>query len=358
MDRVTTVTAREEFHAVAGDVSPPTRVPVEVRVDADPFAAYRRARGSDPRFYFETSGGRPGWGYFGVAPDRFVTVGPDGPADESANTLDSLAETLAGESLARGDCDVPYPGGVFGWLSYDVAREIESLPDDAVDDRRLPRLQVGVYPTVAAWHVSGVQDADPADAEETLPDEATLRIVSSPRVGDDPDAAYSRGLSRANGLATACLDGDGSVGPPRVAADEVAFEHTTDRAAYADRVEAVKRAVRDGDTFQANVSHRLRAPAAVHPVTAFGAVRRVNPAPYSGLVEFPGVDLVSASPELLVEVADGRVTTEPIAGTRPRGETGEADRRLETDLLDDEKERAEHAMLRRRDAPRLGRQRT
>jgi len=71
----------------------------------------------------------------------------------------------------------------------------------------------------------------------------------------------------------------------------------------------------------------------------------VNPAPYSALVEFPGVDLVSASPELLLDVEGDRLLTEPIAGTRPRGETPEADADLEADLLTDEKERAEHAML-------------
>jgi anthranilate synthase component 1 len=87
------------------------------------------------------------------------------------------------------------------------------------------------------------------------------------------------------------------------------------------------------------------APAAVHPVAAYAALRRVNPAPYSGLFEFPGVDLVSASPELLLDVEGDRLLTEPIAGTRPRGDTPAADAALEDDLTTDEKERAEHAML-------------
>ncbi|MFC6729541.1 anthranilate synthase component I family protein, partial [Natronoarchaeum mannanilyticum] len=113
----------------------------------------------------------------------------------------------------------------------------------------------------------------------------------------------------------------------------------------AERVRRVKEYVRDGDTFQANVSQRLTAPAAVHPVAAYDAVREVNPAPYSGLLEFRGVDLVSASPELLLERAGDRIETEPIAGTRPRGATPEEDVALESELLGDEKERAEHAML-------------
>jgi anthranilate synthase component 1 len=343
MDRLTTETARTAFHAAATDAPVDARVPVEVRVRADPFVAYRRARVSAPSVYFETSGNTSGWGYFGVDPARFVSVGPDGP--DEGTTLDRLTALATDESLVRGDCDVPYPGGAFGWLSYDVVREIETLPDDTTDDRRFPRLQVGVYPTVVAWRVEGGEEADPSDTADALPGKTTLRVVSSPRVDDDPDAAYDRGLRRARALATACLDGDQTVGSPRVDTDEVSFETEVGRTAYADRVRAVQAAVRDGDTFQANVSHRLRAPAAVHPVTAFDAVRRVNPAPYSGLVEFPGVDLVSASPELLVEATNDDLRTEPIAGTRPRGDTVDADAKREADLCSDPKERAEHAML-------------
>ena len=80
-------------------------------------------------------------------------------------------------------------------------------------------------------------------------------------------------------------------------------------------------------------------------MAAYDALRRVNPAPYSGLVEFPGVDLVSASPELLLERDGDFVRTEPIAGTRPRGADAAADDALEAELSSDEKERAEHAML-------------
>ncbi len=135
------------------------------------------------------------------------------------------------------------------------------------------------------------------------------------------------------------------VAAPPVEADEATFESACGREAFADRVRAAKGYVRDGDTFQANLSQRLVAPAAVHPVDAYAALRKVNPAPYSALLELPGVDLVSASPELLLHRDGDRIETEPIAGTRPRGETPDADDRLETDLLDDEKERAEHAML-------------
>jgi len=175
-------------------------------------------------------------------------------------------------------------------------------------------------------------------------------VTACPRVERPADAeavaaAYGRGRERARDLARRAVAGDPGVADPRVGTDRAAFESDCGRAAFADRVRQVKELIREGDTFQANISQRLRAPAAVHPVSAFDALREVNPAPYSALLEFPGVDLVSASPELLLERDGERLLTEPIAGTRPRGATESEDADLEADLTSDEKERAEHAML-------------
>jgi anthranilate synthase component 1 len=358
MDEPRVVTTRSAFAETAHEAPRAARVPVEVRVAVDdPFVAYRRVRGSsddgneiasgeselvDRRsakrtdgVYLETTGGQAGWGYFATDPIFRLQVGdalePVGDAAPSPS-LAELAGLLDRETLVRGDCDVPYPCGAFGWLSYDIARELESLPDTTVDDRGLPRLQLGVFDRVAAWEAGAAG-------------ETTLRVTACPRVGDDPAAAYERGRERALDLARAVVTGDPSIDDPPLETDDATFRSDCTPGEFAERVRRVKEYVRDGDTFQANVSQRLRAPAAVHPVAAFGALRRVNPAPYSALLELPGVDLVSASPELLLDVSGDELLTEPIAGTRPRGDTPEEDAGLERDLLTDEKERAEHAML-------------
>ena len=354
-----TVTDRESFRRFAADAPADARVPVERRIAADdPFDAYRRARRGDrPGVFYETTGGQSGQGYFGVNPAETLTVGPEavvrdpdhpGHGDYAAPspTLSALEGLLDSGTLVRGDCDVPYPCGAFGWLSYDVARELESFPaDGAVDDRGLPRLQAAVYPTLASW------------AEPRTDGGVVLRITSCPRLADhaDADAAYDAGLAAAGDLIGRIRDGDPSVAPDPAVGDEsgTTFESDCGREAYAERVRRVKESIRAGDTFQANVSQRLTAPAAVHPVTAYAALRARNPAPYSGLVEFPGVDLVSASPELLLRRepvdddpdAGARLETEPIAGTRPRGSDPGTDDALEAELTGDEKERAEHAML-------------
>jgi len=329
------VTGPERFATVAAAAPAGARVPIEVRLQVDdPFLAYRRARDGSGGAYLATTGGQSGWGYFGVDPIDFLEIG----ASDGAS-LAGLTSWLADEQLHRGDCEIPYPCGAIGWLSYDIVRELETLPDDTRRDRGLPRLQVARYETLAAW-------------EEPRGESVTLRITSCPVVEDPADSesiqnAYRRGREEALALARRAVEGDEAIeeATATTATGSAGFESDCTRAEFAQRVGRVKQYIRDGDTFQANISQRLRAPAVVHPVAAFDALRKVNPAPYSALVEFPGVDLVSASPELLLEREGDRLVTEPIAGTRPRGETEAEDRRLEEDLLSDEKERAEHAML-------------
>lgn len=331
------LTDRQTFRSTARGAPAHARVPVEVRMRvADPFESYRRARrGDGGDIFLETTGGQSGWGYFATDPIERITVSAEAVSRAGGSpSLETIDAVVADETLERGDCETPYPCGAFGWLSYDIARELESIPDGTVEDRGLPRLQLAKYDRVAAW-------------EEPRANETMLRITACPRLSDhdSTDGAYERGLSRARELIARIVSGDRSAGRGPVAGERATFESDCTRSAFAARVRNVQSSIRDGDTFQVNVSQRLSAPATIHPLEAYAALRRVNPAPYSALVEFPGVDLVSASPELLLDVDGDRLLTEPIAGTRPRGETPAEDVAFESALRSNEKERAEHAML-------------
>jgi anthranilate synthase component 1 len=114
---------------------------------------------------------------------------------------------------------------------------------------------------------------------------------------------------------------------------------------YLAMVEKAKEYIRAGDIFQVVPSQRFRLPFALPPAALYRALRRTNPSPYMFFLDFEEFALVGSSPETLVRLMDDKVTIRPIAGTYARGATGEEDRALQTQLLADPKERAEHMML-------------
>lgn len=110
-------------------------------------------------------------------------------------------------------------------------------------------------------------------------------------------------------------------------------------------VERAKEYIRAGDIIQVVLSRRFEKPFYADPLTLYRAIRHVNPSPYMYFLDYQDFQVVGASPEVLVRLKNGRVETRPIAGTRRRGRTKEEDLALERELLNDEKERAEHIML-------------
>ncbi len=114
---------------------------------------------------------------------------------------------------------------------------------------------------------------------------------------------------------------------------------------YEKKVQRIKSYIAAGDIYQANLTHQLDFPFESSAVDFFDALKVLNPSPYSALMQFPGFSLASCSPELLLRVRGKHIETRPIAGTRPRGATRQADQNLAGELLLNEKERAEHIML-------------
>jgi anthranilate synthase component 1 len=114
---------------------------------------------------------------------------------------------------------------------------------------------------------------------------------------------------------------------------------------YADMLARAKEYIAAGDIFQVVLGQRLEVPTVADSFTIYRALRTINPSPYMFYLHMKDFDIVGSSPELLVQVENGTVVTHPIAGSRPRGATPEADDGLAAELLHDEKERAEHIML-------------
>ena len=126
---------------------------------------------------------------------------------------------------------------------------------------------------------------------------------------------------------------------------DVPFESTFEKHAFEQAVLKCKEYIKAGDIFQVVLSQRLHARTDADPFSIYRALRVINPSPYMFMLRLEGLDLVGASPEVMVKVESGLMTLRPIAGTRPRGKNDEEDKALEHELINDPKERAEHIML-------------
>jgi anthranilate synthase component 1 len=256
-----------------------------------------------------------------IAEGRF-TVQPGG-------ALDSLRDLLSQSRIDLPAGLPPMAAGVFGVLGYDTIRLVEDLPDINPDPLDLPD-GVLARPSVVA-----IFDAI---AQEIL-------LVTPVRPGGgDAKTAYQAAQARLDAVVADLrkpappLAGTGKAEPD-------AYTTPVDREAYRQIVERAKTYVRAGDVFQVVPSHRLRAPFKRDPFALYRSLRRSNPSPFLFHLDFGDFQLVGSSPEILVRLRDGKITIRPIAGTRPRGATPEEDRRLEQELINDPKERAEHLML-------------
>jgi anthranilate synthase component I len=180
--------------------------------------------------------------------------------------------------------------------------------------------------------------------------EKKLFIFSSPFLTYDSDIAdeYERSVARIRLLADRILSLPGQAGtiPKRKGnASCIPAAPQVSRQQFRQAVENVKEHIVAGDIFQAVISRRLDFPVRHDPFAIYAALREINPSPYMYYLDFGSEKVIGASPEMLVRVEKRRVTTVPIAGTKPRGRTREEDDRLAEELLLDNKERAEHTML-------------
>jgi anthranilate synthase component 1 len=181
--------------------------------------------------------------------------------------------------------------------------------------------------------------------------EKKLYIFSSPFLTYDTDSKeeYKKCAERIRALAghvSALASGNN----PRYAknsgpAKSVAFRSQVSQDAFEQSVDQIKEHIVAGDIFQAVLSRRIECRIADDPFAVYAALREINPSPYMYYLDFGDEMIIGASPEMLVRVERRRVTTVPIAGTRPRGKTPAEDEQFSQDLLNDAKERAEHTML-------------
>ncbi len=248
-----------------------------------------------------------------------------------APALDALRRVIGESRIRLPNGLPPMSAGIFGYLGYDMVRLMEDLPPPNPDPLGLPDA-ILIRPTVIV-----VFDA--------VKDEIAIVSPVRPTRGVGASQAHARAVDRLTQVVEALdapLDSASDGGPADL---DRPVTSNTPRERYLDMVRQAKDYIAAGDIFQVVLSQRFEAPFELPPFALYRALRRTNPSPYLYFLDFGDFAVAGSSPEILVRVRQGEVTIRPIAGTRPRGETPEADAALAAELLADPKERAEHLML-------------
>ena len=266
--------------------------------------------------------------------NRHALTKPDAFEPCPGKPLDALRKLIAESAVPDlpGVNLPPMAAGVFGYLGYDMVRQMERLSPAKPDPIGVPEA-VMIRPTLMAVF-------------DSVKDELTIVTPVRPQQGVSARAAYESAQSRLDELVHVLespLDHVAPQADPRMVAKEPVSNTSENR--FLDMVAKAKDYIRAGDIFQVVLSQRFTSPFELPAFSLYRALRRVNPAPFLCYLDFGGFQIVCSSPEILVRVRDGKVTIRPIAGTRWRGQTQAEDEALAAELLADPKERAEHLML-------------
>ena len=287
--------------------------------------------------------------------DRPVTVpeyAPDLPIRdvEAPDPLEALREFVPRRRVAPREGMPRFTGGAVGALAYDAVSIFEpSVPLPKSDPTGVPTAAFIETDLVIVFdHLTHTLSAVASLHTEAPDFEGRYRIA---------EAAIFESLERTSRPSAAELAGVNGRGtgkhgaPPPVPA--AAIDSSLGRDEYIHAVEVAKDAIAAGEAIQVVLARRQSFDLPIDPATGlpldgiglYRSLRRVNPSPYLFFVRVPGFEVVGASPELLVQLDNDRLTTHPIAGTRPRGADAKEDAILAEQLQRDPKERAEHVML-------------
>ncbi|MCL7417140.1 MAG: anthranilate synthase component I [Halalkalicoccus sp.] len=352
---------RETFRERA-TVEKPSVVYIGARIDAEttPLGAYaalnteygyllesaEKVASSDPDGAFQPASAsatrHARYSFVGYDPEAVVTVRPEATdldvlGDErleslvdlnGGDTLDSLREALPDIPRIGFPEDDHLHGGLVGFLAYDAVYDLW-LSEVGVER---PKSE-----TPDAQFVLSTKTLVFDDLEGSL----TLSLTPIVFPEDDPDELYDALEAEIDRVREALEE----AAEPATGGFVREGERAGPRAEYEDVVRETKERVLDGDIYQGVLSRKRELVGEIDPLGFYEALREINPSPYMYLLGYGERTVVGASPETLISVRNGLVTSNPIAGTCSRGSSPVEDRRLAGEMLADDKERAEHTML-------------
>jgi anthranilate synthase component 1 len=225
----------------------------------------------------------------------------------------------------------PLHGGAVGYVGFDCARYIERLPQTTEDDLGLPELWLLFTGQLLVFdHLR-----------------QRMSVISNVVIGDDPARQYDEAVAAAEELVSriASAPSGSRLDAPRLDGPLPELRSNQTPEEFCDKVARAKAYIAAGDVFQCVPSQRFEVDTTADPFDVYRVLRLVNPSPYMFFLRSDRTSIVGSSPEPHLRVFGREATIRPIAGTRPRGGTDEQDAKLADELLNDEKERAEHVML-------------
>ncbi|MBP1125615.1 MULTISPECIES: aminodeoxychorismate synthase component I [Pseudomonas] len=281
------------------------------------FAAIRHAPGAVLLDSGRPTAERGRYDLLSAWPQATLTVSPD---ESGSDFLQRLRKNLTrlGEANVPDGYELPFAGGLIGYLSYDFGRHLEQMPQLAADDLHLPDARLGLY----AW----------ALVSDHLVQ--TSQLVFHPTLAESERQRLIAVFSQPVVASTASFK---LRGPMAADLSAEAYQHAIAR---------IHSYIQAGDCYQVNFAQRFRAPCLGDPWAAYCALREACPTPFSGFQSLPDNGAVlSLSPERFVKISQRQVETRPIKGTRPRGLTPEEDAANAAELLASPKDRAENLMI-------------
>jgi len=333
-----------EFSRLASQA---TLVPVAKTVAADlrtPVSAFLSIAAAEPNaFLLESGEGGENIGrytFLGARPfmilrarGRHITLEREGKKQKIDGSVFQVLDRLLREhTTARVPGLPPFTAGAVGFFSHDAVRQLEKLPELAKDDLQAPDCTLMFFDRLLAF--------DHVRHEIFIIATADVRRQSPRKAYDQAVRDIARIEKQlAVPLPKKYLQASRPLrGMPKIGIS-VSKKH------FLATVEKIKEYIMAGDVFQAVPSLRLELEPGVPPFNIYRALRRVNPSPYMYFLRMNDLTILGSSPEMLVRVTGHRLEYRPIAGTRRRGKDEAEDLKLEHELRNDEKERAEHVML-------------
>ena len=324
-----------------------TRIPLmrEVLADLDtPLSTYLKLAEGPYSYLFESVQGGEKWGRYSIIglPCRTVIKisgheirvqqnGQEIDCFEVDDPLDWIEEYRQQFREPEIDGLPRFSGGLVGYFAYDTIRYIE------------PRLRECPNPDALGTPDILLMISDEVVVFDNLAGKLYVVVQVDPRQAD----AYELGQARLGQLVQQLRENSPaypvSKRPHQVREEDFISGFT--REGFEQAVERIKQYILEGDVMQVVLSQRMSIPYHAQPLDLYRSLRSLNPSPYMYYLDLQDFHIVGSSPEILTRLEDGVVTVRPIAGTRPRGETEEADQAWERELLADPKELAEHLML-------------